>query len=94
VVWLILCAVIAFVVIRFCAVYLTVSFFSGALVGLAVFIGKLSPKTMSNFEAFSHTYCRFVDDDNLRSAMSAADLPKIRSALRALGADVRIDLKN
>ena len=94
VIWLIICAGVAFVVIRFCPVYLLVSFFAGALVGLVVFYNRLGPKTHSNFDAFSHTYCRFVEEDDLRNAMSSADLPKIRAALRALGADIKIDLKN
>lgn len=94
VIWLIICVGIAFVVIRFCPVYLLISFAIGTLVGFIVFFNKLGPKTHSNFDAFSHTYCRFVEDDELRSAMNSADLPKIRAALRTLGADITIDLKN
>ncbi|NCB51793.1 MAG: hypothetical protein EOM54_07935 [Clostridia bacterium] len=93
-IWLLICVGIAFVVIRYCALYLLISFFVGAAIGLVVFLNKLGPKTPSNFEAFIHTYCRFVEDDELRGAMTSADLPKIRAALRTLGVDMKIDLKN
>ena len=94
VIWLIICVGIAFVVIRFCPVYLLVTFFLGTAIGFVVFFRKLGPRTQSNFEAFLHTYYRFVENDELRSAMSSADLPKIRAALHTLGADIRIDLIN
>lgn len=93
IIWLIICAGLAYAVIRLCPLYLMISFFAGAAVGLVVFFGKLGPRTQSNFDAFCHTYCRFVEDDALRAAMNGADLPKIRAALRTLGATLQFDLK-
>lgn len=93
VIWLVISAGLGFVVIRFCTLYLTAGFFSGVAVGLIVFINKLGPRTLSNFNAFCHTYCRFVEDDDLRNAMNDADLPKMRAALRALGKEIKFDLK-
>jgi hypothetical protein len=93
VIWLFISAGMAFVVIRFCPLYLMIGFWSGAVIGLIVFINKLGPRTLSNFNAFCHTYCRFVENDDLRNAMSDTDLPKMRSALRALGKEIKFDLK-
>ncbi len=94
VIWLIICAGLAFVVIHFAALYLILSFFGGVVVGFIVFAKKLGPKTKSNFEAFCHTYCRFVPDDDLRQAMNQCDLPKIRAALRALDCDLKFEFIN
>lgn len=92
VIWLIICAGLGFVVIYFCALYLIISFFVGAVLGVIMYINKLGPRTKSNFDAFCHTYCRFVPDDDLRQAMNQADLPKMRAALRAMGCDLKLDV--
>lgn len=93
VIWLLICAGLAFLVIHFAALYLTLCFAGGVVVGIIVFAKKLGPKTMSNFEAFCRTYCRFVPDDDLRQAMNQADLPKMRAALRALDCDLKLEVE-
>lgn len=93
IIWALICAALLFVVIRFCSLYLLISFFVGFLFCLAMFAKKLGPDTKSNFDAFCRTYCRFVPDDDLRAAMNDADLPKIHAALRTLGSGTRFDVK-
>lgn len=93
VVWLAICAALGFLIVRFAALYLCLCFWGGALVGLACFINKLGPRTKSNFEAFCRSYYRFMPDDELRTATYHTDLPRMRAALRALGADVKFDIK-
>ena len=84
---------LGFLVVHFAALYLTISFFVGAALGIVIYAKKLGPRTKSNFEAFCRTYCRFVPDDDLRQAMAQADLPKMRAALRALGSDLKLDVE-
>ena len=92
-IWLIICVGLGFLVVHFAALYLTISFFVGAALGIVIYAKKLGPRTKSNFEAFCRTYCRFVPDDDLRQAMAQADLPKMRAALRALGSDLKLDVE-
>ena len=93
-IWLIICVGLGFLVVHFAALYLTISFFVGAALGIVIYAKKLGPRTKSNFEACCRTYCRFVPDDDLRQAMAQAALPKMRAALRALGPDPKLDLDN
>lgn len=94
IIWLVICVGLGFLVVHFAALYLIISFFVGAVLGIILYIKKLGPSTKSNFEAFCHTYCRFVPDDDLRQAMNQCDLPKMRAALRALNCDLRFEFKN
>ena len=59
----------AFVVIRFCPLYLLISFFVGGLIATLMLLSKLSPENRAMFDAFCTTYYRFVPDDELRTAM-------------------------
>ena len=93
IIWLAICVCLGFVVVHFAALYLTLCFAGGVVIGLVVFAKKLGPKTKSNFEAFCHTYCRFVPDDDLRQAMAHADLPKMRAALRALNVELKLEVE-
>lgn len=94
IIWLVICVGLGFLVVHFAALYLIISFFVGAVLGIILYIKKLGPSTKSNFEAFCHTYCRFVPDDDLRQAMNQCDLPKMRAALRALNCDLKFEFKN
>ena len=78
-------AVILFVIFFFCPRYLIISFFVGALLCLAMLIGKLSPENKNMFENFCAGYCRFVPDDELRTIMYNKDVKKINRRLRELG---------
>lgn len=92
IIWLIICAGVAWAVIRFAALYLIISFGVGVLLGVIQFRSKLGPRTPSNFEAFCHTYYRFIPDEALQKAVYEADLPKIRAALRDLGSDLKLEV--
>lgn len=94
IIWLVICVGLGFLVVHFAALYLIISFFVGAVLGIILYIKKLGPSTKSNFEAFCHTYCRFVPDDDLRQAMNQCDLPKMRAALRTLNCDLKFEFKN
>lgn len=94
IIWLVICVGLGFLVAYFAALYLTICFFVGAVLGIILYIKRLGPGTRSNFEAFCHTYCRFVPDDDLRQAMNQCDLPKMRSALRALDCELKFEFKN
>ena len=94
IIWLVICVGLGFLVVHFAALYLIISFYVGAVLGIILYIKKLGSSTKSNFEAFCHTYCRFVPDDDLRQAMNQCDLPKMRAALRALNCDLKFEFKN
>lgn len=94
VIWLVICAGLAFVVIYFGALYVKVAFAVGVVVGFAVYAKQLGPTTRSNFDAFCRTYCRFVPDDDLRQAMSNADTAKMHASLRRLGSSLKFEFKN
>ena len=51
-IWLIICVGLGFLVVHFAALYLTISFFVGAALGIVIYAKKLGPRTKSNFEAF------------------------------------------
>ena len=78
-------AIILFVVIRFCPLYLLISFAVGAAAAILMLLGRISPKNKAMFEAFCASYCRFVPDDELRTAMFNKKPGEIRSRLRAMG---------
>ena len=94
IIWLVICAGLGFVAFYFFAIYLKIAFGLGAVIGLFFFINKLSPATRSNFDAFCRTYCRFVPDDDLRQAMSNADVAKMHSALRKLDSKLKFEFEN
>ncbi len=93
-IWLVICIGLGFVAFYFFAIYLKISFGIGALTGVLAYLNKLSPATRSNFDAFCHTYCRFVPDDDLRQAMSNADIAKMHSNLHKLGSKLKFEFKN
>ncbi len=78
-------AVIVFLVLNFCPLYLIISFFVGALISFAMIASKLSPRNRSMFESFCAGYCRFVPDDELRTIMYNKDIKKIDRRLREMG---------
>jgi hypothetical protein len=78
-------AVIIFVILYFCPLYLIISFSVGALLCLVLIISKLSPSNKAMFESFCSGYCRFVPDDELRNIMYSKEIKKINKRLRELG---------
>lgn len=77
-------AVILFVVIRFCPLYLILCFAFGAVIAFVMLLRMVSPRNRAMFDAFCSAYCRFVPDDELRTAMYNKKTGPIRARLKAM----------
>ena len=73
------------VVIRFCPVYLIVSFLVGAVSAIAFLVGRTTVDNRDMFDSFCNAYCRFVPDDELRNAMYNKKTGLVKSRLKAMG---------
>ena len=74
-----------FVVIRFCPLYLLITFFVGALSAALMLIARTRPENPDMFDAFCGTYYRFVPDDELRTAMFNKKVGQIKQRLYNMG---------
>lgn len=81
---LVFIAAVCFVVFRFCASYLIISFFAAALIALGFYFTKLNPRCRAMFDAFCGTYYQFVPDDELRAAMYAKKPSQMKLRLHAM----------
>ena len=72
-------------VIRFCPLYLTISFAVGAVTSFIMLFSLVSPRNRSMFDSFCNAYCRFVPDDELRTALYNRKTGPIRARLKAMG---------
>ena len=79
--------IISFVVIRFCKLYLIISFFVGAISALLMFVSQLKITVRGTFDLFCSAYSRFIPDDELRTAMYERKPREIRKRLRDMGLD-------
>ena len=73
------------VVIRFCPLYLTIFFAVGAVTAFVMLFYMVTPRNRSMFDAFCTAYCRFVPDDELRTALYSKKTGPIRARLKAMG---------
>ena len=87
VVCIVVILIICFVVVRFCKLYLIVSFAVGLVSALLMFLPHLKITERGTFDLFCSAYSRFVPDDELRSAIYERDPKAIRSRLRDMGLD-------
>ena len=71
--------------IRFCPVYLWVSFLVGAVSALAFLVSRISVDNRDMFDSFCDAYCRFIPDDELRNAMYNKKTGLVKSRLKAMG---------
>ena len=78
-------AIVLFVILRFCATYLIVSFFAGGIIGAVLYINKFTPKNRQMFDAFCATYYQFVPDDGLRTAMYNKKPSQMKVHLHEMG---------
>ncbi len=78
-------AVLLFVMIHFCPLYLIISFAVGALLCFGMLITKVRPENRDMFDSFCIGYYRFVADDELRTAIYNKDIKKINHRLRDMG---------
>ena len=83
------CAVVAAAllaaVLIWCPMYLKIGFGLGAVLAIVLLIPKVSPKNRDMFDSFCTNYCRFVPDDELRTAMYNKKTGQIKSRLKAMG---------
>ncbi len=85
VVCVVVSAVILALILWLCPLYMQIGFAVGALLGLAMFLNKLTPNNRPMFDIFCSGYYRFVPDDELRTAMYNKKTGQIKNRLRAMG---------
>ena len=90
VVCIVIILIISFVVIRFCKLYLIISFFVGAISALLMFVSQLKITVRGTFDLFCSAYSRFIPDDELRTAMYERKPREIRSRLKEMGLESSI----
>lgn len=78
-------AVVLFLIIRFCPLYITLSFAGGAIAAFLFLLFRIKPSNKTMFDLFSKTYCRFVPDDDLRNILANTDYQKIKAQLKKMG---------
>lgn len=82
-------AIIFFIVLRFCARYIIISFFAGFAVCGLMLIRKTDASNRKIFDSFCGAYYRFVADDELRTAMYNMKPSQMKVRLHAM--EVRTD---
>ena len=82
VVCIVLAGVTLFLVIRFCPLYLQISFAGGAIAAIVFILLRTKPEKKEMFDTFSGAYYRFVPDDELRTLLYNRDYKKIKSRLK------------
>ncbi len=82
VVCLVLAGVILFLVIRFCPLYMIISFAGGAIAAIVFILMRTRPENKDMFDTFSGAYYRFVPDDELRTILYNKDYKKIKTRLK------------
>lgn len=85
IVMVVISAIICFVIVRFCKLYLTISFLVGAVLALIMYANKLGPKNRDIFDTFCGAYYRFVPDDVLRTAMYNKKPGQMKARLHEMG---------
>ena len=82
--------VVTAIVVRFCKLYLIVSFAVGVISAILLFMPHLKVTERATFDLFCSAYSRFVPDDELRTAMYERDPKGIRKRLRDMELDSSI----
>ena len=85
VICVIVTGIIIAVVIRFCRLALILSFAVGAVVAIIMMANMITMKNRAMFEKFCDAYYSFIPDDELRTAVYAKDLTRIRNRLKDMG---------
>ena len=82
--------IVVFIVVRFCKLYLIISFAVGAVSALVMYAPHLKFSERGTFDLFCSAYSRFVPDDELRTAMFERKPKEIRKRIRDMGLDASI----
>lgn len=77
-------ALFLFLVIRFCPLYLILCFSAGGLISFFMLLKMVTPRNRAMFDTFCGVYCRFVPDDELRTAMFNKKTGLMRARLKAM----------
>ena len=76
--------VVTAIVVRFCKLYLIVSFAVGVISAILLFLPHLKVTERATFDLFCSAYSRFVPDDELRTAMFNKKTGPIRARLKEM----------
>lgn len=79
--------IVFFIVVRFCRLYLIISFFVGVISALVMYTPRLKVTEQGTFDLFCSAYSRFIPDDELRTAMYERKPRDIRRRLREMELD-------
>ncbi len=79
--------IVGFIVVRFCRLYLVISFFVGVISALIMYWPHLKIAERGTFDLFCSAYSRFVPDDELRTAMYERKPKEIRARINDMGLD-------
>ena len=74
-----------FLVIHFCHLYQQICFAMGAVIAFVMLIPRTKPDFPASFDIFCTGYCRFVPDDELRTAMYNKKPGQMKARLKAMG---------
>ena len=77
-------AVFLFIVIRFCPLYLIICFCAGGIIAFVMLLKMVTPRNRAMFDTFCGVYCRFVPDDELRTAMFNKKTGPMRARLKEM----------
>ena len=79
-----LTGIVFLIVLRFCPLYQIICFAIGVISALLMLVNKLGPANRPVFDSFCTAYCRFVPDDELRTAMYNKKTGQMKSRLKAM----------
>lgn len=74
-----------FLLFRFCKLYQIIAFFVGAIPAIIMLWNRILPDNRDMFDTFCSSYCRFVPDDELRTAMYNKKTGVMKMRLREMG---------
>ena len=80
-------AAILAAVLVWCPLYIRIGFLAGAVVAVVLLIPRVSARNREMFDSFCNSYCRFVPDDELRTAMYNKKTGQMKARLKAMGID-------
>ena len=78
-------AIVCFLVLRFCPLYLKICFAAGAVVCAVMLWNKITPDNRNMFDSFCSAYCKFVPYDELRLAMYNRKPSQMKLRLHDMG---------
>lgn len=84
VVCIVVAGLILFLILRFCPLYVILSFAGGAVVAFLLVLFRTKPSNKSMFDLFCNAYCRFIPNDELRTILAKNDYGKVKAQLKKM----------